>query len=48
MDSEGFSKSLGTQEAEYFKICQARLHVMKHNFDVQGEAKKADKIMASL
>ena len=48
MDSEGFSKSLGTQEAEYFKICQARLHVMKHNFDVQGEAKKADKIYGEL
>ena len=48
MNSEGFSKSLGTQEAEYFKICQARLHVMKHNFDVQGEAKKADKIYGEL
>ena len=48
MDSEGFTKSLGGQEAWYFKICQARIHVMKHNFDVQGEAKKADKYMASL
>ena len=48
MDSEGFSKSLGGQEAWYFKICQARIHVMKHNFDVQGEAKKADKIYGEL
>ena len=48
MDSEGFSKSLGGQEAWYFKICQARLHAMKHNFDVQGEAKKADKIYGEL
>ena len=48
MDSEGFSKSLGEQEAWYFKICQARIHVMKHNFDVQGEAKKADKIYGEL
>ena len=48
MDSEGFSKSLGGQEAWYFKICQARLHVMKHNFDVQGEAMKADKIYGEL
>ncbi len=36
------------QEGEYFKICQARIHVMKHNFDVQGEAKKADKIYGEL
>ena len=48
MDSEGFSKSLGGQEAWYFKICQARIHVMKHNFDVQDEAKKADKIYGEL
>ena len=48
MDSEGFSKSLGGQEAWYFKICQARIHVMKHNFDVHGEAKKADKIYGEL
>ena len=48
MEEEGFSKSLGGQEGEYFKICQARIHVMKHNFDVQGEAKKADKIYGEL
>ena len=48
MDSEGFSKSLGEQEGEYFKICQARLHVMKHNFDVQDETKKADEIYGEL
>lgn len=48
MDSEGFSKSLGGQEAWYFKICQARLHVMKHNFDVQDEATKADEIYGEL
>jgi len=48
MEEEGFSKSLGGQEAWYFKICQARLHVMKHNFDVQGEATKADKIYGEL
>lgn len=48
MEEEGFAKSLGGQEAWYFKICQARIYVMKHNFDVQGEAKKADKIYGEL
>ena len=48
MKEEDFAKSLGWQEGEYFKICQARIHVMKHNFDVQGEAKKADKIYGEL